>query len=83
MFNPKLNKLDYISPDLSVESPLERAVFEKYLRFAKLAHDFKNMLKAKFQNQGSFRICYHSLTEILITSNLLFVITTFVNTKVR
>ena len=47
-----------------------------------LAHDFKNMLKAKFHNQWSFRICYNGSPETFITGTLLSVITTFVNTKV-
>ena len=62
---------------------LKTTVFEKNLRFSKLTHDLKNMPKVKFQNQCSFRICYHSLRETFITSNLLFKITTFVNRKVR
>ena len=57
------------------------AVFEKGLRFDKVSHDFKNTPKGNFQNQWSFRICYHSLPETFITSTLLSEITTFVNTN--
>ena len=39
---------------------LGRIISKKDLQFVKLAHDFKNMPKAKFQNQWSFRICYYA-----------------------
>ena len=68
----------FLVPLLSFQG---RTVFEKDLRFVKLARDFKNTPKAKFQNQWSFRISYHSGPETLI-STLLSEITTFVNTKV-
>ena len=60
-----------------------RTVFEKDMWFVMLAHDFRNTPRAKFQNQLSFRICYHNLPETFITTTLLSDITTFVNTIVR
>ena len=42
---------------------LEGQYLKKDLLFVKLAHNFKTTLKAKFQNQLSFRICYHSLSD--------------------
>ena len=75
----QLRKLDLVS----LLSFLGRTIFEKDLQFFKLAHDCKNTPEAKFQNQWSFRICYHSFPKTFITDTLLLVITTFVNTKVR
>ena len=60
---------------------LGSTIFEKDLGFVKLAHDFTP--EAKFQDQRSFRICYHSFLETFITGTMLSVITAFVNTKVR
>ena len=78
-FEHKHSKLDLVA----LLSFLGRTLFEKDFPFVKLAHEFKNMPEAKFQNQWSFTICYHSLAETLITSTLLCEIATFVNTQVR
>ena len=48
-----------------------------------LAHEFKNVSKAKSQNQWSFRVGYHSFPESFVASTLLSEINTFVNTIVR
>ena len=56
--------------------------FEKTLRVfsevIKLVCNFKHTLKAKFQNQWSYRICSHSLPGTLIISTLQTESTSFV-----
>ena len=48
-----------------------------------MAHDLKNTPEAKFQNQLSFTICYHSFPETFFTDTLISVIITFVNIKLH
>ena len=48
---------------------LGSTIFEKDSGFVKLAHDFTP--EAKFQDQRSFRICYHSFLETFITGTVL------------